>query len=140
MNYHSSLTDVRHHVHRTADGGLEEHEQIVNRADPATRTLAMAQRIVYLAFGVLTGLLVLRFALALFAANPANPFADFVYTLTGPFVHPFVSLFGINTRVDGGGRFELETLMAIIAYSLLAWVLITLLAIPRGTTDEAEDM
>ena len=61
-------------------------------------------------------LLAIRFLLALFGANPANGFADFIYTCSHPFVTPFFGLFSYRERL-GIGRFEYETLIAIVVYA-----------------------
>jgi YggT family protein len=67
-------------------------------------------------------LLGIRFVLGLFGANPAAGFAQFIYGLTGPFIAPFVGLFG-QPRFEGS-VFEFNSLVAIIVYALIAWVLV----------------
>ncbi len=52
------------------------------------------QRGIYLLFGVLEGLLAIRFVLPLLGANPAAGFAQLIYSITKPFLAPFVGLFG----------------------------------------------
>src|SRR5947199_6662337 len=58
--------------------------------DPA---LAQFLRVMWFMFGLLEGLLALRFLLAIMAANPGNAFSATIYGLTGPFVAPFRTLF-----------------------------------------------
>jgi len=82
----------------------------------------VAERIVWLIAGVIMGLLALRFLLRLLGANPANGFADFIYSVSGVFTAPFLGLFGTNTVLENG-RFEFETLVAILVYGLIAWIL-----------------
>ncbi len=93
-----------------------------------------AARVVYLLSSVITALLGLRFVFALFGANPANPFADFVYSISHPLAAPFFGLFGYQPQA-GASRFELETLVAIIVYSLVARLLVRFL----GTFDQGAD-
>ncbi len=98
----------------------------------------LAERIVSLIFGILLGLLAIRFLLSLFGANRSNGFADFIYSLTSPFVAPFRGLFSVDTTVGEAARFEIETIVAAIVYALLAWVIIKIIGLsrkaPRDTT------
>jgi len=48
-------------------------------------TLRRLTLLIQLAFGILNGLIALRFFLKLIAANPANPFAQLIYSFMGPF-------------------------------------------------------
>jgi hypothetical protein len=88
----------------------------------------IAARIIYLIGGLIISLLSLRFLLALLGANPANSFANFIYTVSGFFAAPFFGLFSYHTS-SGIVRFEYETLIAIIFYSILTWLIIHLLSI-----------
>jgi hypothetical protein len=81
---------------------------------------------------ILTGLIGLRFLLKLMAANPANPFAQFVYFLTTPFLAVFVGL--TETPSFQGFEIEFYDLIAIMVYLVLAWGLIRLLWILFGRT------
>lgn len=92
------------------------------------------QQVVYFLYGILAGLLTLRFVLALFGANRSNGFADFIYGVTGPFVAPFRSLFNVDTDF-GFSRFEIETIVAIIVYGLLAWVIARAFGLAKSHPD-----
>jgi YggT family protein len=89
----------------------------------------VAERVIYLIGGVLITLLGLRFLLRLLAANPDNGFADFVYTVTHPFVAPFFGLFNYREQF-GASRFEFETLIAIVVYAAIVALLARLAALP----------
>jgi hypothetical protein len=91
-----------------------------------------AQEVIYLLLVVLEGLLVIRFALRLFAANPAAGFAQFIYGLTAPFVVPFLGLF--PTPAARGSVLELYTLVALIVYPLVFWVVVRLIWLLFGDT------
>ena len=78
-----------------------------------------------LAFGVLDGLIGLRFMLKLMAANPANPFASLVYFITSPFLWIFEGL--TRTPSFEGIEIEFFSLIAIVVYALLGWVIVQLL-------------
>ena len=76
---------------------------------------------VYLGFGVLNGLIGIRFLLKLMAANPANPFASFIYTITYPFLFVFQGL--TATPSFQGIEIEFFSLIAMAFYFLLGWVI-----------------
>jgi uncharacterized protein YggT (Ycf19 family) len=76
---------------------------------------------IQLGFGILNGLIGLRFLLKLMAANPANPFAAFIYTITYPFLYVFQNL--TRTPAFEGIEIEFHALIAIGVYFLLGWVI-----------------
>jgi hypothetical protein len=94
----------------------------------AEYSMNVAARIIYFLGGILLALLAIRFLLALFGANPANGFADFIYTVSHPFVVPFFGLFNYTERL-GVGRFEYETLVAIVIYAIVMEVLARLVTL-----------
>lgn len=92
----------------------------------------LARRIVYFVLGVLEFLLLFRFALRLFGANPASPFAAFIYAVTEVFVYPFTGLFA--DVVADRSVFEPRTLVAMAVYAVVAWGIDRLLRIVlKGT-------
>jgi len=95
----------------------EVHE--VSSADD-DRQDNLATRVIWYVAGVLLVLLAFRFTLALLGANPANAFANFIYTISHPFVAPFFSLFGYRLTY-GVSRFEIYTLVAAAVYAVIAW-------------------
>ncbi len=97
-------------------------------------SVAKTAQIVWFIVGVAVFLLVIRMVLALLGANPANAFADLVYTLSNPFVAPFRGLLKVGTVELGVARFELETLVAIIIYAVLGWGLVKLINLGRRDT------
>lgn len=97
------------------------------------------QNIVMIFLSAIGGLLVIRFLLSLFAANPNNIFADFIYDLTNPLVSPFRGLFGIDTTLDEtGSTMEIETLTAIVVYYLIGWLIIRFIDAGRKNPPEVE--
>lgn len=90
------------------------------------------QQLIYLLFGILEGLLAIRFVLRLLGANPASGFASFIYGITQPFMTPFANLFG--QPAVGGGVLEWNALVAIIVYALIAWVLVKVAWLAGGET------
>lgn len=113
------------------DGPVTETTRAVN--DPVVERAHranVAERIVWFVAGVLLTLLGLRFVFALLGANPNNWLANFVYSVTHPFVAPFFNLFNYN-YVNGVGRFEAYTLVAMLFYALVAWGIARLLTLRR---------
>jgi hypothetical protein len=90
------------------------------------------QQVIYLLFGILEGLLGIRFVLGMLGANPAAGFAQFIYGITAPFSAPFVGLFG-EPHFEGT-VFEWNALVAIVIYALLAWLLVKIMWLLIGNT------
>ena len=82
----------------------------------------VASRIIWLLAGSLLILLAFRFVLALLGANPANPFANFIYSVSYPFVAPFFGLFGYHLTY-GVSQVEVFTLVAMAVYAVIAWII-----------------
>ncbi|HVX23912.1 MAG TPA: hypothetical protein VG992_01025 [Candidatus Saccharimonadales bacterium] len=108
------------------------HQTTVTSEAPGT----LAARVIWYIAGVLLVLLALRFVLALLGANPANGFANFIYSVSHPFVAPFFSLFSYNLRY-GVSRFEIYTLVAMAVYALIAWGLARLVTLNHHTHSHA---
>jgi hypothetical protein len=92
--------------------------------DPYANRRAIAYRVtalVYWIFGLVEGLIAIRFVLKALGANPSAGFAEFIYGITYPLVLPFMGLFG-NPQVQGS-VLELQSLIALIVYALVAWLL-----------------
>jgi YggT family protein len=85
------------------------------------------QQAVWLISGIVEGLIAIRFVLRLFGANPAAGFAQFVYGLTAPLIAPFVGLFP-SPRFEGS-VLEVTSIVALVVYALLAWVIVQLLSL-----------
>lgn len=91
----------------------------------------VVDRVIWLIAGIISAILALRFVLALLGANPDNAFASFIYGLSRPFVAPFFGLFSYDSTYTGVGRFELFTLVAIVVYLLLAWLVSKIINVAR---------
>jgi hypothetical protein len=77
---------------------------------------------VYLVFGLVETLLLVRFVLRALGANPEAGFAQLIYGVTGLLIAPFVGLFG-TPLVASGPALELHTLIALVVYAALGWFL-----------------
>jgi hypothetical protein len=93
-----------------------------------------ATQVVWLLFGILEALLALRVGLKLIGANPDSPFAAFVYGFTNLFLAPFAGL--TATPSANGMVLEISTVIAMLVYALIAWVLDRIIWVifyrPRG--------
>jgi hypothetical protein len=78
-----------------------------------------ATQVVWLLLVILEVMLALRFGLKLIGANPASPFAVFLYGFTGLFLLPFAGLTGAPSA--GGMVLEFSTLIAMVVYGLIGW-------------------
>jgi hypothetical protein len=85
-------------------------------------TSARLVQAIYLVFAVIEGLLLVRFFLRALAANAEAGFAQAVYAVTGVLVAPFVGLFG-TPQITTGAALEVSTLVALLVYAALGWVL-----------------
>ena len=91
----------------------------------ATSPVDTTRRLVWLVFGVLQSLIVLRIVLLVLGANMENDIVAFIVGVTDPFVEPFRSMFGFD-EVSGASAAVLD-LAALVA--LLAWTLIEALVL-----------
>jgi uncharacterized membrane protein len=111
-----------------------EHSEAVV-SDPYAHRRGTASKVsqaIYLIFGIVEALIVIRFVLRLLGANAEAGFASFIYRISTPLVAPFGGLFG--TPQLNGMVLELEALVAIIVYGLVAWGLAKLAWLLLGET------
>lgn len=78
-----------------------------------------ATQLIWLAFGLVEALILMRIVLKLIGANPASLFAALIYDVSYIFLFPFEGLVG--TPAAGGFALELSSIIAMIVYALLAW-------------------
>lgn len=80
---------------------------------------------------------ILRFVLKLIGADPFNPFAQFLYGLTGFFLYPFEGIVP-NTKLGthGVAVFEWSTLIGMAVYGIIIWILVLFL---RTTVSKPEE-
>lgn len=92
---------------------------------------SLPERIVWWIAGVIEAILALRFVFSLLGANTANPIANFIYDISHPFVAPFFNLFNYNVVNYGVSRFEVYTLVAMLFYGLVGWLIASLFGLTR---------
>lgn len=91
--------------------------------------------LVYYFFGAVEVLLAFRIILKLAGANTYSTFVSLVYGITGVFVLPFLGIFHQGTVA--ASVFEPSTIVALIAYAVLAWGIVKLLRIMSGQQQES---
>ena len=124
-------------VRDEASGTVREESTVVNETGSTpTREASMvksstparrAMEIIYLVFGIIDAVLLIRLVLKLLGANAHAGFAQFIYGLTDFFLAPFKGL--LPTIVSGQSVLELSLIFAILIYSLIAIGLVRLVAI-----------
>lgn len=102
------------------------------RTEPTGTTIAA--RVVNIITGIIVVLLAARFIFSLLGANRDSAIGGFVYDVTQPLVAPFFSLFNYRTEY-GISSFEFQTLVAILFYAFLGWLLIKLFTIADRDND-----
>jgi YGGT family len=98
---------------------------VTSAHDPYAGRRATSVRLVqaiYLVFGVIEGLLLIRFLLRALAANAEAGVAQAVYGITGVLVAPFSGLFG-TPQITTGAALEVSTLVALLVYAAIGWIL-----------------
>ena len=104
---------------------IQTQRQVIEDSSASGRVLvARIAGLIWLLFGVLDALIVVRIILKLIAANPSSGFAQIVYSITNIFLAPFSGL--VASSAVGNGVFEIPSVIAIIVYSLLAWGIVRL--------------
>jgi uncharacterized protein YggT (Ycf19 family) len=92
-------------------------------------------QLIYWVFGLIEGLIAIRLILKALGANPSAGFSQFIYNITAPLVAPFINLF--SNPSYGTSVLELSSIVALIVYALVAWLLGKLVWILVGETRSA---
>lgn len=78
-----------------------------------------------LIFSIIIGIVAIRFVFRLIGANSANAIVSWFYNASQPLVSPFFGIFGHDANILTG-RFEFDTLVALIFYGIIAAVVTSL--------------
>ncbi|MBS3957291.1 MAG: YggT family protein [Clostridiales bacterium] len=97
----------------------DERVQVVRRRRN-TSAGRVISRFVYAVMSVIIVVLAFRFALLLFAANPAATFVEFIYNISAPLMAPFEAVFPA-TPFGEAAIVEWNSLLAIAVYAVVAW-------------------
>ncbi len=93
---------------------------------PYSSLSGFVARVINGVFGLIEAVLVLRLALELLGANPGAGFIAWIYGITDPLVAPFVGAFPALSLGAYGA--ELSTLVAMVGYAIIAWLIGLLLS------------
>ncbi|TMG67178.1 MAG: YggT family protein [Chloroflexi bacterium] len=116
------------HEHRriTSDDPVmpaNSSSEVVSTTNPGWR----AVQLIYLVFGVIDGLLLIRMMLKLLGANPHAGFSNWLYNVTDVFLAPFRNL--LPTIGNEQSQLEMSVVVAILVYALIGWAVARLFAI-----------
>jgi hypothetical protein len=124
---------------RTVEHGVGAVDRVESVAyDPYANRRLGAYRViqlVYMIFGLIEGLIAIRFVLKALGANASAGFAQFIYGITAPLVAPFYGLFG--NPASQGAVLEVHSIVALIVYALVAWLIVRLTWILVGESRSA---
>lgn len=123
--------NVKETISRSGDT-IEKTTDTRNSRDDSQHNNDLISRVVWYLAGLLLIVLGLRFVLTLLGANPSNGFANFIYSLSHPFVAPFFSLFNYHEYTHGSSHLEVYTLIAMLIYALIAWGIAKLVSINQA--------
>ena len=101
----------------------ESSSEVVSNFNPAWR----AVQAVYLVFGIICGLLVIRMVLKLLGANPTAGFAQWTYNVTDFFLGPFRNL--LPTVGNTQSQLEMSVVVAILVYALIGFAIARIMSI-----------
>lgn len=122
-------TEHKEEVRVIRDEGFERRQRVVEHTPSTRRTIvSRVSQFVWLIVAVIVVLLAFRFALMLLAANPANTFASIIYNVTNVLVAPFATLLNAPA-FEGGSVVDVASIVAMVVYILVAWVLLQLFRI-----------
>jgi len=118
----TTLTDHRSQVHTEVRTPIE----------------VTLSRVATYVFGVIEILIGIRFVLKLLGANADAGFVQMMYAVSGFFMAPFDTVFGVQ-RVSGS-TFELSAIVAIAVYALLGFGVVKLIRTlsPREHSETVE--
>lgn len=72
--------------------------------------------------------LIIRFVFKLLGANPQADVVRFIYNSTSPLLAPFRRIFAPEV-IEPGAIIEFSTLIAIVFYLIIAWLLVELIGL-----------
>lgn len=121
MNEIQNQTGVRRRLDTTQPLPVPEvtHAELELRR---RQRLVKWSQIIALIFFVLEVTFAFRVGLKIIAANPASPFANFIYGMTELFLAPFAGL-TVSPAAEGA-VLEIPALIGMAAYAVLYWLML----------------
>jgi YggT family protein len=102
--------------------------EFVDNVEARQSRAAWLENLVYFVFGGISLLIAARVLLKAIGANPENGFTNLIYQLSRPFVAPFLTMVE-PIQLGTTAVFEIASIVAIIVYLILAWLLAKLLTL-----------
>ena len=140
MTYNANGPDDRNHDQEVVV--RDQWQQVMTPTGPVTQQVAVTEMhdevaarrararwisgLVSFLFGILVVLIALRFLLKAIIANPDNGFVQFIYSVTEPFVAPFLTILPATSNREGQ-VWEWSSLIAIAIYLMLDWMPVKLI-------------
>jgi hypothetical protein len=85
----------------------------------------IAERVINVIIGIIELLLAVRLVLELLGASAGAPFVAWIYNASWGLVAPFSGAFP-SISLSGNSLIDLSTVLAMIAYAILAWIVVKL--------------
>jgi hypothetical protein len=132
------VRDEQYAAGHTVGPGTPAGGPVAGRTMYASRTAVVpvgyrARQIVWLAAGVVNAILALRFIFLAAGAGDSG-FASFIYGAGSALVAPFRGIFG-NSSAGNGRPLEWADLVAIVVYTLAAWIVAKIVMISAVRED-----
>jgi hypothetical protein len=100
--------------------------EFVDNVEARQSRAAWVENLIYFIFGGIALLIAMRVLLKAIGANPDNAFTNFIYQLSRLFVAPFLTMVD-PIELGTTAMFEIASVLAIIIYLILAWLLVRLM-------------
>jgi uncharacterized protein YggT (Ycf19 family) len=100
--------------------------EFVDNVEARQSRAAWLENLIYFIFGGIALLIAMRVLLKAIGANPENAFTNLIYQLSRPFVAPFLTIVE-PIELGTTAMFEIASVLAIIVYLILAWLVVRLL-------------
>jgi hypothetical protein len=109
-----------------------------NNTDTKTNENLRLRNIVYYILGILEVIFSFRLIFKLLGANPSSAFVSFIYTISGAFLTPFISIFrtAVTNGIETKSVLEPATIIGMIVYALIAYGIVKLIKIYQKPKDE----
>jgi uncharacterized protein YggT (Ycf19 family) len=106
---------------------------------PGRSGMGVVRQLVWLLFGILQALLVIRVILLLLGANETNEVVSLILTVTNPFVEPFRGMFQLDEVTGANGSIlDVAALVALVAWTLVQALILGILGlVERGAESPA---
>ena len=96
------------------------------------------RNIVYYILGIFEVIFSFRLIFKLLGANPDSAFVSFIYTISGAFLTPFISIFrtAVTKGIETKSVLEPATIIGMIVYALIAYGIVKLIKIYQKPKDK----